>query len=135
VTVATYYFRPVLPGVCVECGEPYPALLGRVYLTVRGIVHPDCVEPDESDEPEEPERKGVPAGAPERKDLPSAPERKVPRKPTPPSRPRSVRTVRPVRARPQVRELRTVPRPEVERLGHCVCRKCWTIHPPDMPCS
>jgi hypothetical protein len=131
VTVATYFFRPVLPGVCVECGEPYPALLGRVYLTARGIVHPNCVEPDEPQEPDEPERKRVPAGVPERKDLPSAPERMVPRKPAPPARPR---TVRPVKARPQVRELRTV-RPEVERSGHCVCRKCWTIHPPEMQCA
>lgn len=132
--MATYYFRPVLPGVCVECEEPYPALLGRVFLTGRGIVHPGCVKPDDDDEPEEPERRDVPSvpgGVPERKDRPPAPERMVPRKPAPPARPK---TVHPVRARPPVRELRTMPRPEVERSGHSVCRKCWTIHPPEMPC-
>jgi hypothetical protein len=122
VTVSTYFFRPMLPGLCAECGEPYPALVGRVFLTVRGVVHPGCVKPDdEPEEPGEPERKGVPAGAPERKDLPSAPERMVPRKPA--------------RPRPQVvRELRTMPRPEAERTGHRVCRKCWTVHPPEARC-
>jgi hypothetical protein len=99
------------------------------------VGQPWCGEhrPDKQNKPKRQRGKPpVPEGEPERKDLPSAPERMVPRKPTRPARP--VKSVRSVKARPQVRELRTVPRPEVERSGHCVCRKCWTIHPPEMQC-
>lgn len=42
--MSTYYFRPVVAGICAACNEFYPALVGRVHLTADGIVHPDCDE-------------------------------------------------------------------------------------------
>lgn len=120
--MSTYFFRPTLPGVCASCGQPYPAWVGRMHLTANGIVHPGC-DPD-MPEPEEAEPL-------ERKDLPSPPERMVPGRPAPPSRPRRKQT--PPR-RAQLRVLRTETRPEVERTGGVVCRKCWTVHASGVEC-
>src|SRR6185312_6705579 len=75
-----------------------------------------------------PKRQGrpVPEGEPERKDLPAAPERLVPSRPRPPRKPTA-----------SVARSAVVSKPRVEaadRSGTRVCRKCWTVHPPEAAC-
>jgi hypothetical protein len=52
--VSTYFFRPVMPGICAECDEPYPALTDYMHLTEKGIVHPNCdFQPEDEPKPKQ----------------------------------------------------------------------------------
>jgi hypothetical protein len=110
--MSIYYFRPVMPGICAECGEPYPALVGRVHLTAKGIVHPGCD-----------------------KDTPVVFE--VPAPPPPKPRKAVRHRLKPTKKQARLKVVPTDPRVDdvvFEDDGNCVCRKCWTVHPTKTRC-
>ena len=150
---STYYFRPVHPGRCAECDQPYPALTVRMYLTAKGIVHPDCdgtapVTYDVAPAAKHPpglnvgcDTCGAPAGKQCGEDCPCRIVQQrldgrieTPRLPRRRRRLKLVETPAPVKV--------TSPKPKVmvgakkqQRRGTSVCRKCWTVHPTDEGCS